>query len=100
MTPWNLDVDFTWRYFGKTTNDNENDTLENELFAVNYIDISAIYSVNDNIQLRGTVLNLFGEDPPIFSGAGPNLGNGNTYPVSYVKLLGRSWAGGATPETV
>jgi outer membrane receptor protein involved in Fe transport len=83
MTPWMLDVDFTWRYFGKATNDNENDELEDELFAVNYIDIAAIYSVNDNIQLRGSVLNLFGEDPPVFSGAGPPLGNGNTYPVSY-----------------
>ena len=83
MTPWSLDVDFTWRYSAAVDNDNPNDELEDELFAVNYFDVAAIYSVNDNIQLRGTVLNIFGEDPPIFSGAGPNLGNGNTYPISY-----------------
>jgi outer membrane receptor for ferrienterochelin and colicin len=73
----------TWRYFGATDNDNPNDELENKLDTVNYIDLAAVWSVTDNIQLRGTVINLFAEDPPIFSGAGPALGNGNTYPTVY-----------------
>jgi len=83
MTPWSVDVDLTWRYMGSADNDNENDELENKLDSVNYIDLAAVWQVTDNVQLRGTVLNLFGEDPPIFSGAGPALGNGNTYPATY-----------------
>jgi hypothetical protein len=39
--------------------------------------------MDDSITIRGSVLNVFGEDPPIFSGAGPALGNGNTYPTAY-----------------
>jgi outer membrane receptor protein involved in Fe transport len=83
MTPWNVDVDLTWRYMGSADNDNENDDLEDKLDSVNYIDLAAIWQATDNIQFRGTILNLFGEDPPIFSGAGPALGNGNTYPATY-----------------
>jgi outer membrane receptor protein involved in Fe transport len=83
MSPWSVDVNMTWRYFGSADNDNPNDTLENKLDSVNYIDLAAVWQATDNIQLRGTVLNLFGEDPPIFSGAGPSLGNGNTYPTTY-----------------
>ena len=37
----------------------------------------------DDILIRGSILNVFQEDPPIFSGAGPALGNGNTYPTVY-----------------
>ena len=83
FTPWAVDVSMTWRYFGSTDNDNPNDELENKMDTVNYIDLAAVWSVTDNIQLRGTVINLFAEDPPIFSGAGPALGNGNTYPTVY-----------------
>jgi len=83
MTPWSVNIDLTWRYMASVDNDNENDELENKLDSVNYIDLAAIWQANDNIQLRATVLNLFGEDPPIFSGAGPALGNGNTYPATY-----------------
>ena len=83
MSPWSVDVNMTWRYFGGTDNDNDTDTLEPKMDTVNYLDLSAVYQINDNIQLRGTVLNLLQEDPPIFSGAGPALGNGNTYPTVY-----------------
>jgi len=83
MTPWTVDVVLTWRYFGSADNDNVNEELETKLDTVNYIDLAATYNVTDNIQLRGTVLNLFAEDPPVFSGAGPALGNGNTYPTVY-----------------
>ena len=83
MTPWSIDVNMTWRYFGATDNDNANEELETKLDTVNYLDLAAMWQVNDNIQLRATVLNLLQEDPPIFSGAGPALGNGNTYPTVY-----------------
>ena len=82
FTPWSVDVSLTWRYFGSTDNDTP-DELEGKFDTVNYIDLAAVWSVTDNIQLRGTVLNLFQEDPPVFSGAGPSLGNGNTYPTTY-----------------
>jgi outer membrane receptor protein involved in Fe transport len=39
--------------------------------------------VNDNLELTMGVLNLLGEQPPIYSGAGPALGNGNTYPTVF-----------------
>ncbi|MBT8051094.1 MAG: TonB-dependent receptor [Gammaproteobacteria bacterium] len=84
ITPWSVDVNATWRYFGGTDNDNPSDTLETKLDTVNYLDVAASWYVSEHIELRGTVLNLLGEDPPIFSGAGPaSFGNGNTYPTVY-----------------
>ena len=38
----------------------------------------------DDISLKLSFLNLFAEDPPVFSGAGPaSFGNGNTYPTVF-----------------
>jgi iron complex outermembrane receptor protein len=83
ISPWSVNVDLTWRYFGSADNDSPSEELETTLSSVNYFDVAAMWNINDNFQLRGTVLNLFGQRPPIFSGAGVPLGNGNTYPVSY-----------------
>ena len=83
MSPWSVNVDLTWRYFSSTDNDSPSETLETKLDSVNYFDLAAIWQANDNIQLRATVLNMFGEDPPIFSSAGAPLGNCNTYPTTY-----------------
>ena len=83
MSPWSFDLNATWRYFGSTNNDNVFDDLESKFKTVNYLDVSGIWNVNEHVQLRGTVLNLLQEDPPIYSSAGPALGNGNTYPTVY-----------------
>jgi len=83
MSPWAVDVNFTWRYLTSVDNDNDSEELETKMDSVNYLDLAAVWQLNDNIQLRGTVLNLLNEQPPIFTGAGPALGNGNTYPVTY-----------------
>jgi outer membrane receptor protein involved in Fe transport len=83
VSPWSVDVTATWRHFGSTKNDNVNDTLEPKLDTVNYIDLSAVWYATEHVQLRLSVLNLFQEDPPIYSSAGPALGNGNTYPTVY-----------------
>lgn len=84
ITPWSVDVAATWRFFGETDNDNPEELLETKLDSVNYVDLSASwYIMDDSITIRGSVLNVFGEDPPIFSSAGPALGNGNTYPTVY-----------------
>nr|WP_136249897.1 TonB-dependent receptor [Ningiella ruwaisensis] len=82
-TPLDIDITATWRYFGGTDNDDTGDTLESEFDTVNYIDLTGTYYVNDNLQLRAGVLNLLGKQPPIYSGAGPALGNGNTYPTVF-----------------
>ncbi len=96
MTPWSVDVGMTWRHFGETKNDNPTDTLEAKLDAVNYIDLTASWMImDDTIALRASLLNVLGEDPPIFSGAGPALGNGNTYPTVFdtgtVMTFGFKW---------
>ena len=84
QSPWNIDVAMNWRFFDGTKNDNPTEMLETNLDAVNYVDLSGSwYLLDDSITVRLSVLNVFGEDPPIFSGAGPALGNGNTYPTVY-----------------
>jgi len=83
MTPWQVDLNVTWRHFGGTDNDNEGETFETELDTVDYFDLSANYNITDNITLRAGALNLFGEETPVFTGAGPALGNGNTYPTVF-----------------
>ena len=83
MTPWSLDVSATWRYSDETDNDNENEQFETSLKEVHYFDLSAVYNITDNLQLRAGALNLFGETPPVFTAAGPPRGNGNTYPTVF-----------------
>jgi outer membrane receptor protein involved in Fe transport len=83
MTPWSVDLGMTWRYFDETKNDDPDD-IEAKLDAVNYIDLTASwYIMDDSIALRASLLNVLGEDPPIWSSAGPALGNGNTFPTVY-----------------
>ena len=74
----------TWRHFGSTDNDNVNDTLEDSLDSVDYIDLSGRwFLMDDSMTISLSILNVTGEDPPVFSGAGPALGNGNTYPTVF-----------------
>ncbi len=83
-TPWEVDATMTWRHFGETDNDNSGDALETKLDSVNYIDIAGTWYATEEISVKLSILNLFQEDPPIFSGAGPaSFGNGNTYPTVF-----------------
>jgi outer membrane receptor protein involved in Fe transport len=93
-TPWDLDMTLTWRFISSVSNDNPNETLETELETQQYLDVSMNFPVSENVKLRGGVLNVLNNQPPIFSGAGPALGNGNTYPVTYD--TGRFLFGGVT----
>jgi outer membrane receptor protein involved in Fe transport len=87
MSPWSLDFGMTWRYFDETKNDTP-DPLESTLDAVNYIDLTAAwYIMDDSITIRAAILNVLGEDPPIFSGAGPSTSESTRRP---------SWADGVT----
>ena len=84
QTPWSLDIGATWRHFGGTDNDNPAETLEAKLDSVDYLDLSLNwYLMDDTITIRASILNVTGEDPPIYSSAGPAMGNGNTYPTVY-----------------
>ena len=83
VSPWSVDVSTTWRYFGEATNESTVEELETELSAVNYVDVNANWYITDDISVRFSVLNLFGETPPVFTGAGTGTGNGNTYPTVY-----------------
>ena len=96
MSPWSIDFGMTWRYFDEVKNDNTTDTVEPKLDAINYVDLTASWWIMDGtIQIRGSLLNVLGEDPPVFTSAGPSLGNGNTYPTTYdtgtVMTLGFKW---------
>jgi outer membrane receptor protein involved in Fe transport len=95
MSPWSIDVGMTWRYFDETKSDTD-DPVEPKLDAMNYIDLTAAwYLMDDSITIRAAILNVFGEDPPVFTGAGPALGNGNTYPTVFdtgtAMTLGFKW---------
>ena len=84
QTPWSIDVTTTWRHFGSIDNINSNETLEVKLDSVNYVDLSANwYLMDDSITIRFSVLNVLGEDLPVFTGAGTAPGNGNSYPSMY-----------------
>ncbi|MEL6540804.1 MAG: TonB-dependent receptor [Pseudomonadota bacterium] len=75
----------TWRYFSGTKNDPvaANPEIDEDLPAVNYVDLSFFYELTDNVRLRGGVLNVLNEQPPVSTSAGPPLGNGNTFPTIY-----------------
>jgi outer membrane receptor protein involved in Fe transport len=89
-----------WRYFGKVTADsfdanpqlnNPANQVPNEqrFAAQSYIDLTASFTVHNNLNFRVGVNNVFDKDPPL---AGNNLpatvGNGNTFPQVY-DALGR-----------
>ena len=85
QTPWSIDITGTWRFFGGVDNDDPDEVLESELDTVNYLDLAGTwYLMDDSLSVRLSILNVLGEDPPIFSAAGPaSFGNGNTYPTVY-----------------
>ena len=81
--PWDFEIAATWRHFSGTDNDNAAETLETDIPAMGYLDLSGNYRALDNVVLRGGVLNAFAEQAPVFTSAGPPLGNGNTYPTVF-----------------
>lgn len=82
-TPWPVEAAVTWRHFGATDNDNTADTVEPDIPAIGYIDLTGNYQVLDNVLIRGGILNAFAEQAPVFSSAGPPFGNGNTFPTVF-----------------
>ncbi|HEY3951492.1 TonB-dependent receptor domain-containing protein [Phenylobacterium sp.] len=89
-----------WRYFGKVSLDayDSNPQLNNpalqfpveqHLAAQNYIDLTANFTVHNNLNFRVGVNNVFDKDPPLVGSNLPGTtGNGNTFPQVY-DALGR-----------
>jgi outer membrane receptor protein involved in Fe transport len=80
-TPWDLSTTVTWRYFAGT--DNQSATapdIDQRLRTINYIDWSGNYSINENINIRAGILNIFNVQAPVSISGGPPIGNGNTFP--------------------
>ncbi len=82
-TPWPWEAAVTWRHFSATDNDNTADTLEPDIPAIGYLDLTGNYQVLDNVLVRGGVLNVTAEQAPVFTSAGPPFGNGNTFPTVF-----------------
>ena len=84
-----------WRYFAKVTADSFDSnaqlnnpgsqfTNERTLASQSYIDLTANFTVHNNLNFRVGVNNVFDRDPPISGSAC----NGNTFPQVY-DTLGR-----------
>jgi outer membrane receptor protein involved in Fe transport len=82
-SPWDFEVTATWRHTSGVDNDNEADDLETTIAPIGYLDLSGNWQLNDTLNLRGGVLNVFAEQAPVFTAAGTGTGNGNTYPTVY-----------------
>ncbi|HLZ76814.1 TonB-dependent receptor domain-containing protein [Phenylobacterium sp.] len=107
-TPWSYgdwlksaSFSVQWRYFGKVTLDayNANPQLNNPgiqyesdrtFGARNYIDLTANFTVHNNLNFRVGVNNVFDKDPPITGSSNCPVGfcNGGTYAQVY-DTLGR-----------
>ncbi len=97
-TPWDIQLNGTWRYYGSATNNssgNPND-LDHEFDAINYFDLSGDWQVYENTNIRFGVNNVLDQDPPLSDNVG-TTGNGNTYPQVY-DALGRYIFIGATVD--
>lgn len=84
-TPWELALTATWRYFGGTDNldGTDPDAVDGRLDTKNYLDLSFNLPVSESLNIRGGALNVLNAQAPVFTGAGPALGNGNTYPTVF-----------------
>jgi outer membrane receptor protein involved in Fe transport len=105
-TPWSygdwfksLSFGVQWRYIGRVTLDafQSNPLLNNpgiayesdRVFAAqNYIDLTANFTVHNNLNFRVGVNNVFDKDPPLVGASNCPAGpcNGNTYAQTYDSL--------------
>ncbi len=93
QTPWDLDLAFTWRYYGSVTKlDGPNEPgsstdLDYKLGAESYFDLSANWAVTEKANVTLGINNVLDDNPSI-SGSVGTTGNGNTFPQTY-DALGR-----------
>jgi outer membrane receptor protein involved in Fe transport len=103
LSPWNLDLTFTWRHIDAVDLDSSSDNpqLAGEVFptdakldAVNYLDLAAAYTISTEpatMTFRLGINNLTDEDPTVVGqDSCPNVFcSGNTFPQVY-DTLGRT----------
>jgi outer membrane receptor protein involved in Fe transport len=103
VSPWDLDVSATWRYYGEAeiavlgadgSLNNSGARLDKVLDDQNYLDLAGTWQVLDNVTLRAGVNNILDSDPPLSPSVG-TTGNNNTYPQLY-DSLGRYFFFGVT----
>jgi outer membrane receptor protein involved in Fe transport len=76
-----------WRYFGGVTYDGATDTIaQANLGSQSYIDLNAAYTVNENIEVSGTVRNLMDKEPPM---VGSTLSSNANTIAGFYDTLGR-----------
>ena len=86
----------TWRYIGEVEQ-KFTANPENDLDAVNYIDLAGTWAVTDWATLRAGVNNITDEEPEYVSQGITARENGNTYPGVY-DALGQYWFVGFSVE--
>jgi iron complex outermembrane receptor protein len=105
-SPWNLLLSAQWRYIGSTTLESNtddptltngvHDTFEGKLKAVNYLDLSGIWTVTHGFEIRAGINNIFDKDPQIVDSAIVGTGLPNAYPT--YDFLGRAMFVGFTAK--
>lgn len=105
ISPWNVDISATWRYFGEVevavlgangSLNNGGTRIDRYFDAENYLDLAATWQVRDTVTVRAGVNNILDNDPQLTLSAG-TTGNGNTYPQLY-DSLGRYFFFGVTAD--
>ena len=96
-TPWNVLLAATWRYFGEAKYEQDTNEPTIGLGAVNrfnhilpersYVDLSAVWNINDMFTVRAGANNIFDQDPPLVNNRISQTGSPNSYPT--YDLLGR-----------
>ncbi|HZZ69056.1 MAG TPA: TonB-dependent receptor, partial [Phenylobacterium sp.] len=93
-----LSLSAQWRYYGKVSLDAfQSDPqlnnparqlpADNDFGAQSYIDLTANFTIHNNLNFRVGVNNVFDKDPPLVgTNCAPTVCNGNTYPQVYDSL--------------
>jgi iron complex outermembrane recepter protein len=84
LTPWNVDVTATWRYYDAVTNivPATAANIDYELGSRSYVDMTANWNITEKASFMLGINNVLDKDPPLSSAVG-TTGNGNTYPQTY-----------------
>jgi outer membrane receptor protein involved in Fe transport len=86
VTPWDLDLSLTWRYydavegFGFDTN-----RIDYELPSEDYFDLAANWAVTEKASVSLGINNVLDDNPSLSATVG-TTGNGNTFPQTYDSL--------------
>lgn len=93
---FDFSLSFTWRHFSAVdAQEGAADSppqIDDNLPALNYLDVAFFYDLTDSVRLRGGILNFNNDQAPVSASSGPPLGNGNTFPTIYD--TGRTFFGG------